>query len=78
MKVRCLTCGYNATVGDQIAGRLLTPAAAAIFGAKALKNPWAVAALTIAAFWLGSKIDSEINKRCPQCGAILTVVEPLL
>lgn len=75
MNAVCPNCGaIELAVSQQIGGRLVFAAAGATFGTRALKNPWATIALTIAGYAVGVWIDKQISGRCPQCGAVLRIV----
>ncbi len=79
MKAVCPNCGLiELTVAQQIGGRLACAAVGAAFGARTLKNPFAVLLCTLAGLAIGNYIDTEASKRCPQCGAILRVAGLLL
>jgi hypothetical protein len=79
MRGMCPNCGLvDLTPGQRIWGRVVLAAAGTVFGTKALKNPLSVVVLGVLGFALGSYIDAEIRKRCPQCGAILNIVSPFL
>jgi len=74
MQALCPNCGLiNLTVAQQIGGSLACAAAGAAFGARVLKNPFAALLCTLAGLEIGKYIDTELGKRCPQCGAILRV-----
>lgn len=74
MNAICPNCGaIELAVSQQIGGRLVLAAAGATFGTRALKNPWAAIALTIAGYAVGVWLDKEISRRCPQCGAVLRI-----
>ncbi len=79
MQAVCPNCGLiNLTAAQQIAGRLVCAAAGAALGARVLKNPFAALLCTLVGLAIGKYIDTEISKRCPQCGAILRVAGLLL
>lgn len=74
MNAICPNCGaIELAVSQQIGGRLVFAAAGATFGTRALKNPWATIALTIAGYAVGVWIDKEISRCCPQCGAVVCI-----
>jgi len=74
MQGMCPNCGLiNLTVAQQIGGKLACAAAGAAFGSRVLKNPFAALLCTLVGLAIGNCIDTEVSKRCPQCGAILRV-----
>ncbi len=74
MKAVCPNCAViNLTVGQQIGGRLACAAAGALFGGRVLKNPVAMLVCILVGLAIGNQIDTEVAKRCPQCGAILRI-----
>lgn len=74
MNAICPNCGaIELAISQQIGGRLVLAAAGATFGTRALKNPWAAIALTIAGYAVGVWLDKEISRRCPWCGAVLRI-----
>jgi phage FluMu protein Com len=73
MKV-CPRCGVlNLSAAQQFGAKLAFGAGGALLGLNATKDP-AVAAVCLLA---GILIGNEIDKRCPQCGAILQVMQIL-
>ncbi len=79
MQAYCPRCGLiRLTVGQPIGAKLTCSALGAAVGSQVLKNPLAVVMCTLAGLAVGSYIDREFEKRCPQCGAILRAVGPLL
>jgi hypothetical protein len=79
MRGMCPNCGLvDLTPGQRIGGRVVLAAAGTVFGTKSLKSSFAAVVLGVLGLALGSYIDAEIRKRCPQCGAILSIVSPFL
>ena len=71
MKV-CPQCGVlNLSPAQQFGAKLAFGVGGAVLGIKATKDP-IVAGLCIVT---GLLIGSEIDKRCPQCGAILQAAQ---
>lgn len=75
MNLICPRCGLiERTVARQIGGKITFSLAAAAFGKQAVKkNPLLGVVVIIGGLMLGHYIDQEVDKRCPQCGAILKV-----
>jgi len=72
MKTSCRNCGFvNLTVGQRIGGRFVCAAAGAVFGARTMKNPAVALLCTLAGLAVGTYIDKQLSKHCPQCGAVL-------
>jgi len=68
----CPRCGLlNLSPTQQLGAKLAFGAGGALLGLNATRDP-GVAALCLL---LGLLIGNEIDKRCPQCGAILQVAQ---
>jgi hypothetical protein len=70
----CPNCGI-VDVGQQIGGKLALSAGGLILGNQGMKDPIAMVAFGLLGFFIGHYIDQQIAKRCPQCGAILTIAD---
>ena len=74
MNAICPNCGaIQSAVRQQIGGRLVFGAVGAALGTRALRSPWLVIVLTILGYRLGTYLDEEVSRRCPQCGAVLRI-----
>jgi predicted RNase H-like nuclease len=64
----CQNCGpLTISPAQQVAGKITLAAAGATLGLKATKDPLVAVVCGLVGLWGGHEID----KRCPQCGAIL-------
>lgn len=72
MKYFCPNCGpLMISPSQQIAGKLTLGAAGAIMGFKASRDP----VITLVSGLIGLWVGHEIDKRCPQCGAIVQAAQ---
>jgi len=70
----CPNCGLlSLTPVQQFVGRATLGTAGLLFGGQVVKSPIAAVLSTVAGLWLGNTID----QRCPQCGAVLQVLQIL-
>jgi predicted RNA-binding Zn-ribbon protein involved in translation (DUF1610 family) len=68
----CPNCGpLTISPAQQFAGKVTLAAAGAVLGLKASKDPVIVILCGLVGLWGGHEID----KRCPQCGAIIQLAE---
>jgi predicted RNA-binding Zn-ribbon protein involved in translation (DUF1610 family) len=75
MNAICPNCGViERTVAQQIGGKITFGLAAAAFGTKAAKDPMVMLLCTLAGLAVGHAIDQQVNKTCPQCGALLQIM----
>jgi predicted RNA-binding Zn-ribbon protein involved in translation (DUF1610 family) len=75
MNAICPNCGVvERTVAQQIGGKITFGLAAAALGTKTVKDPWVAFACVLAGLAVGHAIDQEVNKTCPQCGALLQIM----
>lgn len=74
MRGVCPNCGIvELTVAQQIGGRIACAAAGAMFGAGVMKHPAAALLCGLVGAAIGQRIDAELSKHCPKCGAILRI-----
>ncbi len=74
MKAVCPRCGIiELTILERMAATVTCGALGATFGSKLAKNPYAALFCVIAGLAVGSYLDRELQKHCPQCGAILRI-----
>jgi len=78
MNTICPNCGLiERTIAQQIGGKVTVGLAALAFGNQA-KDPLVTALVTLAGVAVGHYIDQEVNKTCPNCGALLQIADFLL
>jgi len=71
----CPNCDViERTVAQQIGGKITFGLAAAAFGAKTAKDPMIMLFCALTGLALGHAIDQQVNKTCPQCGALLQIM----
>jgi len=75
MNAICPNCGViERTVAQQIGGKITFGLAAAALGAKTVKDPMVALVCALAGLAVGHAIDQQVNKTCPQCGALLQIM----
>jgi hypothetical protein len=75
MTLACSKCGpVSLTPAQQLGGKIFGGSAGAVFGANVAKEPLIGLVCGLLGIWIGNEID----KRCPICGSILQVLEPMI
>ena len=74
MQAICPNCGLlPLTLGQRFGATITCTLSGAAIGSKAVRDPYAKLLCLVGGLVLGTMIDRYVERRCPQCGAMLRV-----
>lgn len=73
-RYHCPSCHKEYDIAEQVLGRLGGIFMGGLAGG-ATRNPFATLAGVVGGFLIGREIDKSVIPRCPECGALLELVE---